>query len=233
MVLSAKFCRQCGNLLDPSEMTTRSLDAPLAEPPPFDHPTRPANQGITSPTYMPPAMMSPQPPAPIIGNAPPSNNNTVLLIILALGLCMLIALGVVAFVAFGRFSKHTAPPPPPPIPGTIQKAPPPPEGPGIIPHPPQPPPPPGSVRGTLSPTLIYPGAEVVTEIAGTDGGVTQLRTDDSFDKVVDWYVEKIKPKNHVNMPGSVILDGDGVGVLISSTGDGTSIQVMRKSKDDK
>jgi hypothetical protein len=190
VILSAKFCRQCGNLLDVSEMTTRSLDAPSAEPPPFDHPTRPANAGITSPTYAPPAMMSPQPP-PIIGNAPPANNRTALLVFLALGLTMLIGLGVVAFVVLDRFSRPPLPPPQPPS-GTSQKAPPP-GAPGGIPSvPPAPPapPPPGSVKSSLDPSLIYPGAQVTMEVGGSEGHVTQLQTSDLFDKVVDWYAEK-------------------------------------------
>src|SRR6185369_1364051 len=158
VVLSARFCRQCGNLLDPSEMTTRSLDAPPAEPPPYDHPTRPANAGITAPTYAPPqAYMQPPPPAPIIGNAPSSSNKTALVIFLALGLTVLIALGVAAFVLLGRFSGRQLTPPPPPPPVT-EKAPPPPDNHGIIPHPPQPPPPPGNpgpgqVKTSLDPSF--------------------------------------------------------------------------------
>src|SRR5689334_15768253 len=92
VVLSAKFCRQCGNLLDPSEMSTRSLDAPAA-PPPYDHPTRPANAGITAPTYQP-AMMQPQPPAPLYGSPPPASNKALLIVILSLVMVGLIGLGV-------------------------------------------------------------------------------------------------------------------------------------------
>jgi hypothetical protein len=211
-------------------MTTRTLDAPSAEPPPFNHPTRPANAGITSPTYMPPAMMPPQPPAPIIGNAPPSNNKTVLLVFLALGLTMLIGLGIVAFIVLGRFSSRQLPPPPPP-PVTSEKAPQAPPGSGIIPHPPlppPPPPPPGSVKSSLDPSLIYPGANVTMEVGGTEGKVTQLQTRDGFEKVVGWYVEKIKPKNQVTIPGGQILESEDLVALITSSGDGTSIMLTRK-----
>src|SRR5438270_9159203 len=156
VIFSAKFCRQCGNPLDASELTTRTLDAPAAEPPPFDHPTRPANAGFTSPTY-PPAVIP-----PVIGSAPPSSNKTALLVILGIAMTLLIGIGVVGFLVFGRFSRQPVPPPPPP-PFTSERgpsAPPPPLGnPGIIPHPP-PPPPPGSVKTSLDASLIYPGAEV-------------------------------------------------------------------------
>jgi len=228
VILSAKFCRQCGNRLDESEMTTRSLDAPGVEPPPFDHPTRPANAGFTSPTY-PPAVVP-----PVIGSAPPSNNKTALIVILGILMALLIGGGVIAFVVFDSFSRRPLPPPSQPPPVTSEKAPPPPPGqPGLIPHPPTPapPPPPGSVKSTLDASLIYPGSEVTMEVASPDGGVTQLHTTADIDKVVDWYVEKIKPKKHVNMPGGVLLDGEPTKVLIMSTGDGTSIQVIHKGKD--
>src|SRR3954464_5758552 len=115
VLFSAKFCRQCGNRVDESEVTTRSLDAPGVEPPPFDHPTRPANAGFTSPTY-PPAVVP-----PVIGSAPPSNNKTALIVILGILMTLLIGVGVVAFVIFGRFSREPVPPPPPPPPVTSSK----------------------------------------------------------------------------------------------------------------
>jgi hypothetical protein len=228
VVLSAKFCRQCGNTLDASEMTTRSLDAPSAEPPPFDNPTRPANAGITSPTYVPPAMM--QPP-PIIGNAPPANNRTALLVFLALGLTMLIGLGVVAFVVLGKFSRPPLPPPAEPPPLTSQKAPPPPEHPNLIPHPPLPPPEPsadpraGSVSFPFDASLIYPGAKTLMSVNSKDGKVAQLQTADPFDKVTEWYKDKIDATEEVNMPGNRILSGKGYKVILNGSGAGTVITI--------
>lgn len=228
MVLSAKFCRQCGNLLDPSEMTTRSLDAPT-EPPSYDHQTRPANAGITAPTYTP-MMMQPQPPAPIYGSAPPSNNKTVLIVILSLVMVGLIGVGVIAFIVFARFSGGHVPPPPRPPVVTEQRPPAvdPPRPPNL-----PPPPPHGSVKSSLDSSLIYPGAEVITEVASDKGGVTQLQAKAAFDKVVDWYVEKIKPKNQVTIPGGMILNTEAINVLITSTGDTTSIMVTRKNAGDQ
>jgi hypothetical protein len=230
LVLSAKFCRQCGNRLDPSELTTRTLDAPAAEPQPYDHPTRPANAGITLPTYAPPSMMQAQPHAPIIGNAPPANNKTALLIFLALGLTVLIALGVAAFVLLGKFTG--GPPPTPPPSGSSQKAPPPPGNPGIIPPPPPPPPGqpvPGQVKTSLDPSFIYPGAEVTMDVGGTEGHVTQLQTNDAFDKVVDWYVAKLQPKNQVSIPGGKIIESENFVALITSSGNATSIMLTHKT----
>src|ERR1700759_2814271 len=103
LVLSAKFCRQCGNRLDESELTTRTLEERSVEPSPYDHATRPARVGITKPTY-PPVVMPPQPPAPIYGNAPSNNNKTVVIVVLAAVLVILIGLGVVGFLVMGSFS---------------------------------------------------------------------------------------------------------------------------------
>ena len=231
VIFSAKFCRQCGNRLDESEMTTRTLEAPAGQPPPFDHPTRPANVAPTSPTYAPQPMMAPyydQMPRP---PAPPASNKTALFVILGLVLMLLIGAGVVGFLVFGRFShRPLAPPPlppPPPVTGVIPRTPPIPNPPRVTP--PEPPVP-GSVKTTLDASLRYPGAEVVVDVNSGDGVMTQLHTTDDIDKVTDWYVEKIRPKKHVNMPGGVLLDGDNAKVLLTSGGDDTSIQVIRKSR---
>lgn len=225
-MLSAKFCRQCGNLLDTSEMTTRSLDTPSAEPPLYDNPTRPANAGITAPTYAPPAMMQPQPPYSV--SQPPSSNKTLFIVILGIVLTMLIGLGVVAFVVLGRFSSGPVPPPPPPeMTGPSAKGP---SGSGIpapLPPPPPPgvptPPQPGDVKNPFDPALIYPGAKTVMSVNSKDGRVAQLATSDPFNKVADWYAEKIHANEDTILPGSRILKGKGITVILAGTGDGTSI----------
>jgi hypothetical protein len=235
LVFSAKFCRQCGNRLDdsddPSELTTRTLEEPPTDQPPYDHATRPANAGITSPTYPPPAMFQQQPPplAPIIGSAPPASNNTALYVILGVIMALLIGLGVVAFVALNRRPAVVAPPPPPPDAGQTEKGMPPPR-PDLPQPPPAPPSPPGEGKTSLDPSLIYPGAKVVMDIGGSDGRVTQLHTTDGIDKVVSWYLQRVKVKNDVTMPGGRIISAEGVNLLITSTGDGTSIMVTREGK---
>lgn len=224
MVFSAKFCRQCGNLLDPSEMTTRSLDK-TAEPPPYDHPTRPANAGITAPTY-PPVLMPPQPPA--VNSAPPANNKAALIVILGVVGALVIGLCVLAFVVLGRFSGPPAPPPPP-VPAVTEKGP----NPGAIPPPPPlpavppmaPPPPPGTVKNPFDASLIYPGAETVMAINSSDGKVAQLQSPDSLDKVGDWYVKKLNPTEDTILPGSRILRGKGITVVLAGGQTGTIITI--------
>jgi hypothetical protein len=108
-----------------------------------------------------------------------------------------------------------------------------PELPAIPPPPPQPPlPPRGSTEGTsINRALVYPGAKTTMEITGEDeGGVLQLQTSDSFDKVVDWYTEKLKPKSVIRMkdPTSrVILEAGGMSVIINANGDGTTIMLTQ------
>jgi hypothetical protein len=214
VVFSAKFCRQCGN----------RLEEPQADAQPFDHPTRPANAGITAPTYAPPAMMQqPPPPAPFIGSAPPTSNKTVLFVILAVVMAMLIGCGVVAFLVLGRHPAVSVPPPPPKVEQSekdSQKI-----QPGI---PPPPPPPQGNAKTSLDPALIYPGAKVVMDIASSDGRVTHLQTTDDMEKVVNWYLQRVKVKNDVTIPGGRIINAEGVNLLISSTGNGTGIMVTRE-----
>ena len=213
-------------------MTTRSLDAPAAAPP-FEHPTRPAGGAPTSPTYTAAPMMAPFYDNPPYHTNPPSSNKTALFVILGLVMAVLIGAGIVGFIVLGRFSHRPIVPPPPPVPSS--SAPQPGSG-GIVPHPPITPPPPpppgrGSVKTSLEASLRYPGAEVVMEVNSGDGAVTQLHTTDDIDKVTDWYVEKIKPKKHVRIPGGSVLDGDNIKVLLTSGGDDTSIQVIRKNGD--
>lgn len=231
VILSAKFCRQCGNRLDASELTTRTLEEPQADAQPFDHPTRPANAGITAPTYAPPAMMQqqPPPPAPVLGSAPPTSNKTILFVILGVVMAMLIGLGVVAFLVLDRRTTVLVPPPPPNVEETqkdTQKS-----QRGIPPPPPPPfPSSPGDAKTSLDPALIYPGAKVVMDIASSDGRVTHLHTTDDIEKVVSWYLERVKVKNDVTIPGGRIINAEGVNLLISATGDGTLIMVTREGK---
>ena len=70
-------------------------------------------------------------------------------------------------------------------------------------------------------------------MGGAEGQVTQLQTSDAFDKVVDWYAEKLKPKSQVTIPGGRILESENFVALITSTGDGTNIMLTRKGKGDK
>ena len=115
--------------------------------------------------------------------------------------------------------------------------------PGVPPvHPPPPPgiPPPsaGVTEGstTINSDLIYPGAKTVLKGTGDEGGdFMQLQTSDSFDKVVNWYKEKLKPQSTVEatdpstgLPGrSVVLAGKEIAAIITAAGDTTNIMLAR------
>ena len=60
--------------------------------------------------------------------------------------------------------------------------------------------------------------------------IVPLRTTGGFDKVVDWYMERIKVKNRVRLPGAnAVLEGNDVVVVINSESGETSIIVTQKS----
>jgi hypothetical protein len=64
---------------------------------------------------------------------------------------------------------------------------------------------------------------------GPKGKVVQLSTPDAADKVIDWYVKKINPKEHVRMPGgNAVITGDGIAVVITNAGSETSILLTKK-----
>jgi hypothetical protein len=99
------------------------------------------------------------------------------------------------------------------------------------PQPPSPPQgiPPGSSGSSISRELIYPGAETMMEVTDvSEGAVLQLQTSDSFDKVVAWYTQKLKPTKVVKLPSSnVILEAGETKAIINSRGDQTIILVTQ------
>jgi hypothetical protein len=211
-------------------MTTRTLEEPQAEPQPFDHPTRHANAGVTSPTYSPPAMFQqyPQPPAPIVGSAPPANNHTALYVILGVVMALLIGCGLIAFLVFGRHPAVPTPPTPPPYIGQSDQGrsgtqP----GTPTMPQPPQPPPGgrTGSVQFPFDSALLYPNAKTIMVVNKKDGRFAQLQSSDSISKVAQWYTDKLKATEDVLMPGQRILSGEGIKVILSGGDDGTIIML--------
>ncbi|OLE51415.1 MAG: hypothetical protein AUG51_23250 [Acidobacteria bacterium 13_1_20CM_3_53_8] len=103
-----------------------------------------------------------------------------------------------------------------------------------VPQPQQPPAvpglpsPPASGTTTIDSSLLYPGAQTQLDIGGEEGRVLQLHTNDSLDKVTDWYIAKLKPAQIVRKPssGSTVLHSDRANVVISaSDGGGTSILI--------
>ncbi|HUQ34532.1 MAG TPA: hypothetical protein VM095_20595 [Pyrinomonadaceae bacterium] len=96
-----------------------------------------------------------------------------------------------------------------------------------IPAPPPPAPPKGLPHSeTVNSKFIYPGSKTIMEITGDeDGNVLQLQTVDSFDKVVEWYRQKLNPKNTIKQANNVILNGDEMTAIINRTDEGTNIML--------
>ncbi len=68
------------------------------------------------------------------------------------------------------------------------------------------------------------------DMTGKDGNrVLQLRTKDSPDKVVAWYVEKLKPTENMRIPGEsvTVLRGDNIRAVITATGAQTDIIIKQ------
>ena len=68
-----------------------------------------------------------------------------------------------------------------------------------------------------------------------EGNMLQLQTSDSFDKVVDWYTEKLKPTSVVKQmreqSSSVVLATKQMAAIITATGAGTTIMLTTQGAD--
>jgi hypothetical protein len=58
---------------------------------------------------------------------------------------------------------------------------------------------------------------------GEEGGIIQLRTNDSFEKVVDWYVGKLNPSRTIRKGDSAVLTGATTTAVIKDNEGETSI----------
>jgi hypothetical protein len=103
-----------------------------------------------------------------------------------------------------------------------------------VPAPPKPalPPPPSAppARGEtqIDQSYFYPEASTTMVISKAgEGDMVQLRTEDSVQKVADWYTAKLKPTQVIRQPGNVVLKSDKLSVFIRSTGDGTAIMLKQ------
>lgn len=68
---------------------------------------------------------------------------------------------------------------------------------------------------------------------GDGGSLLQLRTTDSYEKVIDWYIEKLKPRETTKMPGpSAILKSDKILSIIASEGGNTMIMLKELDASD-
>ncbi|HWS98658.1 MAG TPA: zinc ribbon domain-containing protein [Pyrinomonadaceae bacterium] len=231
--VEARFCRNCGqpsarfDRESVTEGTTRLLETPERPTPPppaqdvYQHPGQ-----LAQPTNRLPPQTNPTSRA-LEPNRKPTN--WVLISAIIIAALALIATGLV----IGLRNRPAATTPNPPQ--VVQPGPPPP---GPPPAPPGLPPPPPVVTegGGISSALIYPGAKTVMRVTGNaEGNVIQLQTSDSFDKVVSWYKEKLKPEQTIEqgdlspgLPGrSVILATGNVTAIITGLDDGTSIMLTQ------
>ncbi|HEY0544209.1 MAG TPA: zinc ribbon domain-containing protein [Pyrinomonadaceae bacterium] len=101
--------------------------------------------------------------------------------------------------------------------------------PPTVPQPPQPPQPPAAETGKAN-ALDYPGAEVTMEMThGGEGSMRQLHTSDSFEKVVAWYTDKLKPSEIIKTPEgpTAVLKSKQATAIINSDEEGTQILLKK------
>jgi hypothetical protein len=216
-VVGSRFCRQCGRQLEPpaatafTEAATRTLDAHK----------RVAGQTAdnlgahpTGPAYLSPEQFSPMQAQPSAGIMAHRHKGRLWLFGF---LAFLLLIAIVPFLVFMlvKISSHRGGPPVVSRPG--------------VPHAPaQPtvPPPPGTGSDAgMDSSFVYPGAQTTLDVGGQGKSrVLQLTTRDPFDKVVDWYITKLKPTKTIRASGSnAVLKADKVTAVITSGGDETSI----------
>ena len=232
--VEARFCRSCGqpsarfNPESVTEGTTRLLETPerpTPPPPAQDFYQQPG--GLAQPTNRLPPQAGPTSRA-LEPNRKPTN--WVLISAIIVAALALIAVGLTLGLRNRTASTTTSNPPQVSPPVDVQVQPP------TIP---EPPPPAGTTEGGgISSALIYPGARTLMRVTGgSDGNVIQLQTSDSFDKVVNWYKEKLKPEQVIErgdglgpgMPGrAVILPTEKITAIITGMDTGTNIMLTQE-----
>lgn len=228
LVMGAKFCRQCGRLVEDvraqsvTEATTRTLHTPPglgAQPTDFIG-SQPTGAAYLAPNEVPP------PPAYNTNSLEPrgrKRNVWLISSMVALVLASLIAFGIILYFKTRTSATTKVPVPKQP---TVDL-------PGI--PPPPPPPVPKSSTGpsgatAINPDFIYPGAATTMELTSANGeSLLQLRTKDSYEKVLDWYVAKLKPVRTVKGPQNAVLKSDKIMAILNGTGDGTNIMLKETS----
>ena len=224
--VEARFCRSCGqpsarfNRESVTEGTTRLLETPERPqaPPPAQDVYEQHPGGLAQATNRLPPETNPTSRA-LEPNRKPTN--WLVIGVIALMALALITMGLVKGL---RKRPAAATPSAPQIvtPGRAPVQPP-------IPPPPAPQPPATTTTegGGISSALIYPGAKTLMKVTGgSDGGnVLQLQTSDSFDKVVQWYKDKLKPQQTIEQEEAVIFPTDKVTAIITRQDDGTGVML--------
>jgi hypothetical protein len=238
LIAGARFCRLCGqpsagaNERGVLEAETRTLHTPATY---SAAPTDYLSPQPTSPAYLAPGQMPP-PFAPNYNNGsfqtgslqPKGRKKRTALVIGLLAVLILVPLISLVVLAVIRSQTSTVPvfkkpivtqPQTPPVPPVVP--------PGAETAPPVP-------KTTISPTLIYPGAQTRMEInSGEGAGMLQLQTADAYDKVLAWYVATIKPANVIKAgPSNSILRTDKMVVIITGEGGETNILIKQGDGDE-
>lgn len=224
----ARFCRKCGQPSARSasesvtEGTTRILETPQASKV-FGQEFYEQHGSLAQPTTRIPPQANQT--ARNLAAAEPKRQNWALI-----GALLFVGCALIATILFFALRGSPTPTAPTPI-ATGPQIPP-------IPQPPHPPSPPSLGQGgsAISSEFVYPGAQTETEIRnGGGGGVLKLRTTDPFDKVVNWYMEKLKPANIIRKQEGdglkVILNGDGMNTVISDEGPGGVTVILNRGGD--
>lgn len=201
-------CTSCGAQIDSTARFCRACGQPVfaseaqtARMEPLPQPgaeTQGFNPAMTTPTFGPPVT---QAPSTIPFETAKRKRTTTLVIgLIAFLVLAMVGLGI-GLTLLSRNRPAPSASQPPVIPGET------------------------SVKGDL----VYPGAEVNLRVSGDNGEkVIQLRTDDSFEDVVEWYEKKMGPSKKVYTPvGTTMTDGD-TAVVITGIGEGTQILLTQK-----
>jgi len=192
-----KFCRRCGqpslDTASVSEATTRVFEATAERKAAA---TESWNAQPTGPAYLSPSSRpaAPTPPpydATTKGLEPTRGQKHQIWLAISI---ISVLLAVFVAVAIGtkiklRKAATTQMPPVVVLPETGLPAPPAPPG-------PPPPPieePPAAGTSVATSELMYPGAETVMDMKSSRDNFLELRSNDPLDKVVEWYVAKLKP----------------------------------------
>jgi hypothetical protein len=171
-------------------------------------------------------------PGPITKGVEPKSKKPIIILLASvtcvLIICLIVFVAVLAgFNGFHRDSGPTAGPP-------AVSAPPAPPG---VPAPsgaPAPPPPPGTGSAEADGPLqayIYPSSTKNMDATHNGKSVIQLTTNDSIDKVTDWYRARLKPSKTVQLPFvGTVMEGKDVKAVITGSEGGTMI-ILTKGED--
>lgn len=225
-----KFCRRCGqpslDTASVSEATTRVFEATAERKAAATESwnAQPTGPAYLSPSRRPAAPMPPPQAANTKGLEPTRGQKHQIWLAIAI---MSVILAVFVAVAVGTMIKvrkaaTTQMPPVVVLPETGLPAP---------PAPPAPPPvgePPAAGTSVATSELMYPGAETVMDMKSSRDNFLELRSNDPLDKVVDWYVAKLKPSETLRSGSTeAILRVGRTSVIISTRGKATDILIKQ------